>query len=51
MISAVRAGRKEELQKIYERAESSAKDLDGDFQKLIRIIGILTNENIRIFDI
>ncbi len=51
MISAVRAGRKEELQKIYGRAESSAKDLDGDFQKLIRIIGILTNENIRIFDI
>lgn len=51
MISAVRAGHSEELQGIYEQAEGSAKDLDNDFQNLIKIIGTLTNEHIRIFDI
>lgn len=50
MISAVRAGRTEELQQIYEKAEVCSKDLISDFHTIIQIIESLTKDQVRIFE-
>ena len=50
MITAIRSGRLDELQQIYEKAEDYSKELISDFQKLIQIIDSLTNEGVRIFE-
>jgi len=50
MISAVRAGRSDELMQIYEKAEDYSKELISDFHKLIEIINSLTKERVRIFE-
>lgn len=50
MISAIRSGRTDELQQIYEKAEAYSKELISDFQKLIQIIDSLTKEQVRIFE-
>ena len=50
MVSAVRAGRMEELMQIYEQAEGCSKELISDFQRLIREIEALSEENVRIFE-
>ncbi len=50
MIAAIRSGRLDELQQIYDKAENCSKDLICDFQKLIQIIDSLTDERIRIFE-
>lgn len=50
MIAAVRSGRLDELQQIYEKAENYSKELISDIQKLVQIIDALTNEQVRIFE-
>lgn len=50
MISAVRSGDTGELRRIYEKAESCSQDLIHNFEDLIRIIELLTEEHIRIFE-
>ena len=50
MISAVRAGRLDELSQIYQKAEDYSKELIADFHKLIQIIDSLTKERVRIFE-
>lgn len=50
MISAVCAGRTEELMEIYGQAESCSKELISDFQRLIQEIQSLSAEHVRIFE-
>lgn len=50
MISAVRSGRTEELQNIYEKAELCSSDLISDFQALSRTIESLSEQQVRIFE-
>lgn len=50
MLSAVHAGHTEELQQIYEEAETCSGGLISDFHALIQTIEALTKENIRIFE-
>lgn len=50
MLSALHAGHTEELQQIYEDAETCSGGLISDFHTLIQIIDALTKENIRIFE-
>lgn len=50
MFSAIRSGSTDELQHIYEKAESCSKELISDLQSLIQIMQSLTKDNIRIFE-
>ncbi len=50
MLSAIQNDHTEELQPIYERAESCSKELVSDLHTLIRIIESLTKAQIRIFE-
>ena len=50
MIAAIRSGRSQDLQQIYEKAEICSKDLISDFQTIIRIIEALSKDGIRIFE-
>lgn len=50
IISAIRSGHIEELQKIYKKAEVCSEELISDFQTLIQIIESLTKNHIRIFE-
>lgn len=50
MITAIRAGRTGDLQRIYDKAEACSEDLISDFRELIRIIESLTRDHIRIFE-
>ncbi len=50
MIAAIRSGRSEDLQRIYETAKTCSEDLIADFEEMIRIIEALSKDNIRIFE-
>ena len=50
MITAIRSGRSQDLQQIYEKAETCSRDLISDFQTIIQIIETLSKDNIRIFE-
>ncbi len=50
MITAIRSGRSEDLQRIYETAKTCSEDLIADFEEMIRIIEALSKDNIRIFE-
>lgn len=50
MVSAIRAGRMEELQPIYGKAEECSKGLLADFHRLIQVIESLSKEGVRIFE-
>lgn len=50
MINAIQSKQNNNLQQIYEKAESCSKELIADFQTVIRIIESLTKNNIRVFE-
>lgn len=50
MITAIKSGHSENLQKIYEKARACSEDLISDFQSIIRTIEALSRENVRIFE-
>lgn len=50
MIRAIQSGHSSELEQIYKKAEACSKDLNADFQSMIRIIGALSKEGVRIFE-
>ncbi len=49
MMAAIRAGRTDTLPQIYENARQCSNGLTSDMQQLIRIIGSLSEKQIRIF--
>lgn len=50
MIRAIKAGDGADLQQIYKKAEACSKDLNADFQSIIRIIESLSKDGIRVFE-
>lgn len=50
MLSAVNAGRTDDLEPIYKKAEVCSNELLNDLKSLIKIIESLTKENVRIFE-
>lgn len=50
MLSAVNAGRTDDLEQIYKKAEACSNELINDLKSLINIIESLTKENVRIFE-
>lgn len=50
MIAAIRSGRSQDLERIYEKAETCSKELISDFQTIIQIVERLSRDNVRIFE-
>ncbi len=50
VIDAIQSGRSGELQHIYRKAEECSKGLIADFQSIIRMIGVLSKDGIRVFE-
>lgn len=50
MIRTIQSGNHGELEQIYKKAETCSKDLNADFQSIIRIIESLSKDGVRVFE-